>query len=221
MKKILCVLLAAVMMLSFTGCSSIASLISSVLENSAASEEKEEPAAELDVGSVNGNVYTNDSLGLTFTAPEGWIYASDEEIAELMGESLDIVTDDETAQEIAAQATVYGMMAQSADELNNVQVVFENMALTGGKMTSAGYIKILSAQIESLYGNMGGTCTVGDAKTMKIGDKEYDCVDILVDIGGVVLEQSYACHRDGDYMVSIIITAYGEGVAAAIYECFE
>lgn len=224
MKKILCVLLAAAMMLSFTGCN-IGSLVSSIVESSAAADnetvENDEPTAKFDAGSINGNVYSNDYLGLTFTAPEGWTYASDEEIAELMGTSLDIVTDDESAQELAAQATIYGMMANSADELNNVQVVFENMALSGGKMTAAGYIKILSAQLDSLYGNMGGTCTVGEAKTIQIGGKDYSYVDIAVDISGVALEQSYACHRIDDYMVSIIVTAYEEGGAAAIMDCFE
>ena len=45
-------------------------------------------------GRIEGRVYESDFLSLRFTAPEGWRYASDEELAARMGLSLDIIGED-------------------------------------------------------------------------------------------------------------------------------
>jgi len=201
MKKILCALLAVLMMMSIVGCST--------------------ESAKFDAGKVVGNVYTNEYAGLTFTAPDGWTFASDEEIADLMGISMDLVTENEAAQKIAELTTVYGMMAKSADQLSNVQVVFENTALSGSKLSAEEYVEIIASQLDTVYDDFGATYEASDIRTIKIGANEYIYMDIFVDLGGVVLEQGYACRKvDSKYMANIVITAYEEGGAAALLECF-
>ena len=87
MKKILCAILAVFMVMSMCGC---AQLMEFLLEDDAQSEAVSD-GPELSVGEINGNVYTNSFTGITYTAPESWAFASDEELAELMGVSADIV----------------------------------------------------------------------------------------------------------------------------------
>ena len=201
MKKILCALLAVLMMMSIVGCST--------------------ESAKFDPGKVVGNVYTSEYAGLTFTAPEGWTFASDEEIADLMGLSMELVTDNEAAQKIAELTTVYGMMAKSADQLNNVQVVFENTSLTGSKLSAEDYVELVASQLDTVYADFGATFEASDVETIKIGTNDYSYIDISVDMGdGLVLEQGYACRKIDKYMASIVITAYEEGGAAALLECF-
>ena len=201
MKKILCALLAVLMMMSIVGCST--------------------ESAKFDPGKVVGNVYTSEYAGLTFTAPEGWTFSSDEEIADLMGISMELVTDNEAAQKIAELTTVYGMMAKSADQLNNVQVVFENTSLTGSKLSAEDYVELVASQLDTVYADFGATFEASDVETIKIGTNDYSYIDISVDMGdGLVLEQGYACRKIDKYMASIVITAYEEGGAAALLECF-
>lgn len=67
MKKRLALLLAAVMALALVACGETAK------------------TDEFVRGSWEGNVYTNDSIGLAVTVPESWAVASDEDLAVMMG----------------------------------------------------------------------------------------------------------------------------------------
>ncbi len=245
MKKILCALLASLMVLSFAGCKIESTadadtdkpaveqpadetpdeepVVDEPVEEAPVEEEPvEEVASTFTPGEINGNVYTNEYAGLTFNAPDGWTYMSDEELAEMMNLSIDLVSDgNEYLQKLAELTTVYGMVAQSGDMLSNVQVMFENTTITGNKMSGEAYAKILSTQLGGVYEQMDATATIGDIETVQIGDNEYYYLSISVDLGGITLEQGYACQRFDDYIASIVITAYEEGGAKAILEYFE
>ena len=203
MKKILCAILALAMMLCFTGCD-----LAALLDEDTTTAP-EETGVEFSTGEINGNVYTNEFANITYTAPDGWVFASDDEIADVAGEAVD------------SEGTAYGMLAMSSDQLNNVQVVFEDTAVTGNRMKPDGYLTILSSQLGTVYEQMGGTYEVSEVKTVKIGAEEYSYIDISVNISGVILEQGYACRKIDDQMVSIVFTAYEDGGVAAQMACFE
>ncbi len=204
MKKILCAILALVMLLSVCGCAAA-------------------PAGPaFTAGEVNGNVYTNEFAGLTFTAPEDWTFSSEEELAQMMNVSLDIIADDnEYAKKIAELTTVYGMMAQSGDSTSNVQVMFENVAITGNKnITAEKYVETVCGLLESTYADMGATCSINDTKTVTIGGNEYVYLTVDVDYLGVAMQQAYACRKIDKYMANIVITAAGEMTSDDILALF-
>ncbi len=203
MKKILCALLAVLMLLSVCGCQTASG-----------------PA--FSTGKVDGNVYTNEFAGLTFTAPEGWTFSTEEELAELMNVSLDLVANEnEYAKKIAELSTVYGMMANSADGATNVQVMFENVAITGNRNISAeDYVSTVSGMLESTYADMGATCTINDASSIKIGENEYVYLTVDVEYLGVSMQQAYACRKVDKYMANIVITAAGDLTADDVVAMF-
>ena len=64
----------------------------SITETSAqASDETQasDTAQEYEKGSWDGNIYTNTGMDLTFTLPDGWMSASDENIAQTVGGNAD------------------------------------------------------------------------------------------------------------------------------------
>jgi len=194
MKKILCAILAVVMLLSVCGCQTAVS------------------GPAFTAGEVNGNVYTNEFAGITFTAPEDWTFSTEEELAELMDVSLDLVADEnEYAKKIAELSTVYGMMASSTDGATNVQVMFENVAITGNRnITAEDYVSTVTGMLESTYADMGATCSINDAETIKIGENEYVYLTVDVEYLGVSMQQAYACRKIDKYMANIVITAAGD-----------
>ena len=218
MKKILCAILAVFMVMSMCGC---AQLMEFLLEDDAQSEAVSD-GPELSVGEINGNVYTNSFTGITYTAPESWAFASDEELAELMGVSADIVAGgDANIDEFAKLDSVYGMVAISPTESVNIQYVIENMENAGSeRMTAKGYVKILALQVESLYAQEGAMCTVGEPSTVEIGGQQYDYIAIDVEMDGSKIEQVFACSKIDKYMSSIIISSGEVGEAMAQLECF-
>jgi hypothetical protein len=169
---------------------------------------KTSAAAGLDRGTWNGKVYTNAFADIKFTLPEGWVAATDEEIASLMGQAADIFTDKEKWYiESAKLTTIYDMMVQDPATMNNVSVMFENLSLSPGglKITEADYLEIVTTQLASL-------------ETMKYTfDKPYKTT-----INGVVYDtvrateeninitQYYLVHKQDNYMVALIITTAGD-----------
>ena len=79
MKKWLALLLAAMMALALVACGDTPA------NNDNDNKDNDAKTEEFARGSWDGNVYTNDSLNLTVTVPDGWKIATDEELAAIMG----------------------------------------------------------------------------------------------------------------------------------------
>lgn len=79
MKKWLALLLAAMMALALVACGDTPA------NNDNDNKDNDTKTEEFARGSWDGNVYTNDSLDLTITVPDGWKIATDEELAAIMG----------------------------------------------------------------------------------------------------------------------------------------
>ena len=197
MKKILCAIMAVVMLLTVCGCSG--------------GSDGEKKVA-FTAGEWNGSVYSNEFAGLTFNLPDGWTYCDEEELAEMMQISLDIVADDnQLAQKLAELSTVYGLIAND-NAGNSVQVLFENLLVTGNKdMTTSEYLNTVIPMLEATYTEYGFTCNVQDITTVNVGDTEYEYALISVEYMGIVIEQGYACQKFDNYICSIALTAYEAG----------
>lgn len=216
MKKFLCVVLSALMLMSMCGC---AELLESILE-----EPVEEPAApQMSVGEVLDNVYVNEFADVIYTAPAGWVFATPEELAELMGVSADLVAGgDANIEELSKLSSVHGMIASNADNTTNIQFVIENLEVSGNERVNAdGYLKILALQIENLYTQEGADVTVSEVQTMKIGKYDYSYLELDVKTEEMDNEQIYASRKVGNCIVSIIVSSSVAGDAMAQLECFD
>ncbi len=181
---------------------------------SAAPESTPEAAEKVfSRGRVEGQVYESDFLSLRFTAPEGWIFASDEELAQRMGLSLDIVGEDvfgdaaELAKAIAGQAVLIDMAAAAPDSGANVSLAIEDTEATGsGALTETECAFLLREQL------------------LAITDLRYEpeepetgllagrpCAVLLVHLPDYGMAQRFCLLREGKYMIQIALTgAEGE-----------
>lgn len=230
MKKILSVLLAALMLMSFAGCkiTPVADVDDDkpavvtpeddepVVEDEPAAED--EPDVEFTLGEIDGSVYTNEFAELTFAAPAGWSFVSDEDIAALMGVAVEIITEGKLDADYIG--TMYGMMVQSSDMQSNVQVTFENLSASGKKLSAESYMALLKIQLPAMYQKMDAECEIGDTSTIELCGNEYCYMDLSVDLNGHSITQAYACRKIGDYLVNIVFTASSESVLAEQIACF-
>ena len=105
MKKIISLLLVLVMAISISACSGEKSekttpekpteeATQEVSTEVITQEpiEAVESAEEFSLGTVNGNVYTNEFIGIEFTADSDWKYKTDEEMAEVNKIAKDFVS---------------------------------------------------------------------------------------------------------------------------------
>ncbi len=169
-------------------------------------------------GTWNEDVYSSEMSELQFTLPEGWVAATDEEIANLMGIAADSFDDKQKwALEAAKLTTVYDMMAQDPVTGNNVIVMFENLSMVigGAKMSEEDYLEILKKQIENLDTM---EYTFSEPYDTTIGGVDY--LTVRADEATVGMSQYYMMHKQDKYMVVVVVTD-ADGSVDKVMSLFE
>ena len=92
-------------------------------------ELAEETAKKIERGTISGDTYTNDSIGITFEKPSDWTYASDDQLAEMMGEGFDANDLDDTEKALVEAACVFDMVASNDSTGESVQIYFMNILI--------------------------------------------------------------------------------------------
>ena len=164
MKKWLALLLAAMMALALVACGDTPA------NNDNDNKDNDTKTEEFARGSWDGNVYTNDSLNLTVTVPDGWKIATDEELAAIMGITIDSLTEQGVSEEFLKAQNTYEMMAQDPTNGSNVIVMAENLTVSvgGTSYDEEAYSNVI---INTLPEESG--YEFADPKTVTIGGRDY------------------------------------------------
>lgn len=198
MKKIFAMLMALVMMMSLAACG------------------PKEETVEFSRGVVDGNVYTSEFAGITFTAPEGFRYYSDDEIAAVNGVTEDIL-DVENIDTV-----VYDMYC--IDEVNGttININFENLGnLYGALLDEEAYLEL---SLETLNTSLEGTgigITSAETSTTEISGQEFNCIDLVLDYGGVAVYETLFVKEVSGNMMCCTVAAIDEATVDTLLACFE
>lgn len=213
--KVLAILVMLVLSLAvLTGCGKKEENTNTENTTNAGTTEPEQTKKEISRGKWEDNVYTSDFAELKFTLPEGWTRSTDEEIAAMMQLGAAMLEDEgKYNAEIAKLTSVYDMLAKSADQTSNIQVMMEKVPLSADEYAET--LKKNLASLEQLSYNIGETTET------TIGGNTYKAVNATVEISGMKMEQSYYVRREGDYIVGIIVTASGDVTANDIMSNFQ
>ena len=129
MKKIYIISLAIILLAMLTACGGSAS----TTQNPAV-DRLEDLAQQYAGGSMrgfwDGNVFTNEHLGLQFTMPDDWEAIADREIAELAGSGMEYLVDGTDLAELMDLADVtifFDMAALSRLTRGQVQIIYERI----------------------------------------------------------------------------------------------
>lgn len=163
-KKIMAVLMAVGMMIMATACGN---------------------SATFEAGTFDGTTYTNTSVGIKATMPEGF--------SSIGGSPVSGITYEAVVQ---------------AEDGSAIQIIAEDMKETVGRAVSAKvYLESMKSQVDTQYGAMGLTTDTTDLGTVKIGGKDFSGISIAITGGVQGLSQQYYIYKVGDVMFCIIITA--------------
>ncbi len=193
------------------------------------SSSDNEVLSDFVMGTVEDNVYTSSFGNLTFTAPDNYVFYSDEEILDLMDLGADLLYDDasELYAELAQQTTIYDMVAQDSETGDNVIIMYENLEAYGSGIADLydvdTYIEALDTQMESLASS-GMTFTKTDAADVTFCGQDFVKTEytFTMESYDYTTSQVYYINKNGDYMTVIILSAgaYGDGDLSALESCF-
>lgn len=181
------------------------------------------------MGTVEDNVYTSSFGNLTFTAPDNYVFYSDEEILDLVDLGAKLLYDDasELYAELAQQTTIYDMVVQDSEIGDNVIIMYENLEAYGSGIADLydvdTYIEALDTQMEFLASS-GMTFTKTDAADVTFCGQDFVKTEytFTMESYDYTTSQVYYITKNGDYMTVIILSAgaYGDGDLSALESCF-
>ncbi len=183
----------------------------------------EEEALEA-LGSVDGNVYTNDYFGLRFEAVDNWSIGTKEEIANLSGLAADAVEDEELAEQLRTSGAIYDFYAQDNSNSDNINIVLQDIGLYGNMLSVLGpeeLIEQIIPQVEKAYASAGyevHTCEVSDA-TFK--GETVKCIATHFTAQGIEMYQRQVYSFSNNYIAVITATSAREDGPQAALEMFQ
>lgn len=224
MKKIIALMLVLVVMLSLNSCFLFDSDDDDG-EKKATTESTTKPsinppASSIARGEVSFKTYTSDTLNLKFTRPNSWVYATDEEIAMLMGFTSDWFDDERFEAALQNNLSIYDMMVVDKITNSNVIVGYENLKMTlSTNITEEQYLDALKRQLSTMQGI---TVTFPDkSEKVKLGDAEFTRVICNTVTNGVRMQQIYYVHKLNGYMGFVIVTINDDYSVADIEAMFK
>lgn len=203
MRKIGILGVLMVLTVVFAGCGNIDETISgnSIVENITQNKTFAR-------GVWNEKTYTNEFADFEIVVPDEWGVATDKELADLMNISIEeTLGDNEIANKIVKEKTVYDAMAQNIYTGSNIIVMYENLALSigGTSLDEEKYLDILKTQLAQT----GETNRVtGQVYEEKIGEHTYYALPTELSDFGV--KQVYYTRKIDNYMACILTTTVGD-----------
>jgi len=222
MNKTLILIITAVLILClFAGCGSadIDPGVDAATPVSPSDTESEPAKAEFSRGIVDENAatYINEYAGLRFALPEGWSFASEEELSALVLAGSESVYADEanSMQDILELTTVYDMMAVGDNE--SITVVYENLKyhIGGISLTETAYAEALAEQLSATQGLSYSVEAPAAAQLAGL-----DGTVLNASLGDSVLYQSYFIRKIDERMLVIIFTAADAPAWESFKTCF-
>lgn len=187
-------------------------------------EKKEEVAEVLITGTLTDNSYSNEALGISITIPEGWRFASDEEIAKAMQVGADIMFDDPTEfkEKIKEYPSFFDVMAlESNYGRDNFNIGYTDIVKTGlgAFVTEPVYVGLLESQFKTMEVYQGAELSVGKHK---LGNVEFSTLSIdSTKIALQLYQRQYIKKIGSSYLICVTITSPSEEGCDTIASLFK
>ena len=153
------------------------------------------------VGTISGNNFESEWLGLRFTAPDGFVMASQQEIMEMMQLGLDMLDADGATVAWAEMATVSEMMAMLPDATASASLITERLLLSG--ITIEQYVATSFQQLEEMTG--WDITFNNDITEIDFAGNTWHTYTANIHAFGVNYSYQYIIHKFGNRMAIISI----------------
>lgn len=180
-----------------------------------------EPAKEFSRGTVSDNVYHSDFAELTFAPGGDWVFATDDEIAQMMNIGAELMKDPEAMKKAMENiGSVTDMQAASAEMGTNVIITYENLKKAGRSgMSSKNYVEAVKAQIAA-NASSELNYKFSDIQTVTLTGEEFSSFISTAVYGDVKIYQKFYARTIGDYAASIAVTVQSPDQFAAVEALF-
>ncbi len=179
--------------------------------------EVDSEAVTAERGTFDGNVYTNESMGVQATIPEGFVLYTEEQIQQALGAGAEMMEnaeyDSDSIQESLA-GTIYDVIAATEDNSANIQIVIEETKRSiGMELDADSYAKLMESNLKTTYQSAGYTIEETDITEESLGGMDFTVV--FVNVAGM-MQKAYI-RQVGNYVMTFTVT-YTDASESAVQE---
>ncbi len=170
-------------------------------------------------GTVSGDVYENEYLGIKFVKPSTWSFSTEEEIAEIAGTTADIL-EEGGVEEVEVGAEYFDMMAQDGETGNNINCSLRIVGNTG----SVDFDEIIGEIEESILGygeSIGFNYTFSDTEVVTLCGIEFHKFNSTADYLGITFKQAGYVALEKGVLINFNITVMDDSNISDIEAMFQ
>lgn len=176
---------------------------------------------EFSAGVTDGNTYTNEYFGFAATLDENWTMLSNEQIAQVTGQTAEILDDDNLSKMYEDGKVVMEMYGVRSDN-STVNITVENLGvINGAKYDESGYADEAIKQLPDQLTTAGFENVQIDKTTVTFAGAEHTGITITATLQGTPVHEIAACVKVGNYVALITAVTFGDSSPSEILDLFK
>ena len=171
-------------------------------------------------GTIQDNVYWNETMKIGCALDETWYFYSEEEIMEANGTTAEVL-EGEIAEMIENGGTLTDMFAQNLETGATLNVVFERVSLPDSLLyNEKSYIEAGIPTLEDAFAQMGIEDVAFTTQEMEFMGETH-CVLLITGMySGVPIYEQLAVVKDGRNFTVVTVVSVMEGEAEEVLSSF-
>ena len=177
-----------------------------------------EALSGLDLGTVDGNTYTNETLGLRCELGDNWYVYSEAELASLMGVVADSLSDSIIGDAIDNNQSVTVFFAMDTTTYGNINITISKDSMSA--LGEENFVALMVPQMKPLLEQSGFenvTCTEAE---FEFAGQTHTGIDITATVQGMTVYERQVYLMADSCMYVVTATAYEENGAQAMLDTF-
>lgn len=171
-------------------------------------------------GTIQDNVYWNETMKIGCALDETWYFYSEEEIMETNGLTADML-EGKIAEMIENGGAITDMFARNLKTGATLNVVFERVSLANSLLyNEKNYIEASTATLEEALTQMGIEDVAFTVQEAEFLGETHTILQITGQYSGVPIYEQIAVVKDGRNFIVVTIFSVMEGEAEEVLSCF-
>lgn len=162
-------------------------------------------------GTIDGNIYTNESIGIQFEKPDSWVFATDEALADMHDGDVSASDYDDMVALLEENQYVQDMFVQSPIG-STATVAFEDIS-ADPSITYEEYL-------DNSEDFVGTSIELGEMTDKTIAGKEFKMIEASASTMGIDIPLRYYLRKEGNYMILICTGGISEAALDEIEDMF-
>ena len=201
----------------------LAAMVLTLASGTAFAAEPKKDASEV-LGAIEGNVYANELLGIMASFSDDWYVLNEEEIAEAMGYTADMMGDDKLAEQLRNYGIVCDLYVSALDDSGDINIQIEDLGFRYGLsliMSEEDYVKAAAPQVQTALEWMGAENVKITSEKVDFAGGEHQAWLLTGEFDGMMFYERTVMIKAGNYMATVTAFSFSRESAEKMIGMFE